>query len=315
MAKEQQMSFLSRNGKTMIHAVKWLPENGDYQAILQITHGMIEYIERYRSFAEYLTEHGFMVVGHDHLEHGASINKEEAWGYFGEHPSDILTEDMHQLRTIIQIENPGIPYFMLGFSMGSYMLRKYICIHNENLAGAIIMGTGCMPDGSMRMGMLLCKVMAAFRGWDYRSKFMQSLSYDKPYKKYDLYGKDYTNSWLTKDVEIVKNYYADPRCTFMFTLNAYYGLMEAVYYDNQRNNIEKVPKDLPIILMSGDQDPVGNLGKGVRKVYDKFKDAGIKDLTCKLYENDRHEILNELDRKQVFLDVYAWINAHMPEKA
>lgn len=311
MAKEEQMSFLSKNGRTTIHAVKWLPENGEYRAILQITHGMVEFIERYRPFAEYLTERGFMVVGHDHLGHGASVNSEEEWGYFAENPSDTLVADMHQLRTQIQGQNPGIPYFMLGHSMGSYMLRKYLCIHNENLTGAIIMGTGCMPDASMKFAMGLCKVMAAFRGWNYRSKLMQSFSYSKPYKKYDLYGKDYTNSWLSKNVENVKEYYADPRCTFLFTLNGYYGLMEAVLFDNQMDNIRKVPGDLPIFLVSGEQDPVGDLGEGVKKVYGKLKEAGIKDLTYKLYENDRHEILNETDRQQVFSDIYEWMDARM----
>lgn len=311
MAKEEQMYFLSANGKTPIHAVKWLPDHGEYRAILQITHGMVEFIGRYRVFAEYLTERGFMVVGHDHLGHGESINSEEEWGYFGENPSDILVADMHQLRTIVQKDNKGIPYFMMGFSMGSYMLRKYLCIHHENLSGALIMGTGCMPDINMKSAMWLCKIMAAFRGWKYRSRLMQSISYSKPYKKYDLYGKDYTNSWLTKDVETVKKYYEDPRCTFLFTLNAYYGLMEAVYYDNQMENIKKVPEKLPILLASGMDDPVGDLGKGVKKVYNKYKMAGIRDITCKLYENDRHEILNETDKQKVFADIYAWLDSHM----
>ena len=248
MAKEEQMTYLSANGTTKIHAVKWMPEDGKYKAILQITHGMIEYIERYHEFAEYLTERGFMVVGHDHLGHGASVKDETEWGYFAENPSDTLVADMHSLRTTVQGENPGIPYFMMGHSKGSYMLRKYLCLHGENLSGAVIMGTGCVPDGTMKFGMSLCKFLAFFRGWNYRSKLVQKLSYSKPYHKFDLYGKDYTNSWLTKDVEHVKKYYSDPRCTFLFTLNGYYGLMEAVYFDNQMDNIKKVPKDLPVFL-------------------------------------------------------------------
>ena len=130
MAKEEQFGFLSADGMTQIHAVRWLPDDGKYEAVLQITHGMIEYIERYRGFAEYLTERGFLVVGHDHLGHGASVRSEDDWGYFAkDHPSDTLVEDMHRLRQTVQSENPGIPYFMLGHSMGSYMLRKYLCIH------------------------------------------------------------------------------------------------------------------------------------------------------------------------------------------
>lgn len=311
MAKEEQMTYLSANGTTKIHAVKWMPEDGKYKAILQITHGMIEYIERYHEFAEYLTERGFVVVGHDHLGHGASVKDETKWGYFAENPSDTLVADMHRLRMAVQGENPGVPYFMMGHSMGSYMLRKYLCLHGENLSGAIIMGTGCVPDGTTKFGMTLCRVMARFRGWNYRSRLMQKLSYSKPYHKFDLYGKDYTNSWLTKDTEHVKKYYSDPRCTFVFTLNGYLGLMEAVYFDNQMENIKKVPKDLPVFMVSGADDPVGDLGEGVKKVYHMFKEAGVDDLTYRLYETDRHEILNETDRDQVYADICAWMSVRL----
>lgn len=308
MTKEEQFSFLSKDGKTTIHAVRWTPENGEYQAVLQITHGMVEYIERYRGFAEYMNGQGFLVVGHDHLGHGGSITSEEEWGYFAdENPSDTVVADMHQLRTLVQGENPGLPYFMMGHSMGSYMLRKYLCMHSEGVAGAVIMGTGCIPDATTKMGLKLCSILAAFRGWHYRSKFMQSLSYSKPYKKYDLYGKDYKNSWLSKNVENVEAYYHEPRCTFLFTLNGYRGLMEAVLYDNQMENIRKVSKELPLFFVSGEDDPVGDLGEGVKKVYTMYKEAGMTDITYKLYENDRHEILNETDRDQVFADIAAWL--------
>ena len=110
MAKEEKFTFLSADGKTTIHAVKWIPEDGKYEAILQITHGMIEFVERYRLFAEFLTENGFMVVGHDHLGHGDSVASKDDWGYFAENPSDTVIADMHALRTMIQKENPGVPY-------------------------------------------------------------------------------------------------------------------------------------------------------------------------------------------------------------
>lgn len=312
MTKEEQFSFLSKDGKTKIHAVKWMPESGEYRAVLQITHGMVEYIERYKPFAEFLNDQGVLAVGHDHLGHGASVASEEELGYFAEpDPSDTLVEDMHTLRTTIQTENPGVPYFMMGHSMGSYMLRKYLCIHPEGVAGAVIMGTGAMPDSTMKFGLFLCRTIALFRGWHYRSRLMQSLSYSKPYKRYDLYGKDYANSWLSKNVENVKAYYADPRCTFLFTVNGYKGLMEAVLFDNQMENIKKVPKNLPLFFVSGADDPVGDLGEGVKKVYGMYKDAGVSDITYRLYEDDRHEILNETDRDQVMADIAAWLNVHV----
>lgn len=310
MAREEKLSFLSEDGKTTIHAVKWIPENGGYKAVLQITHGMVEYIERYREFADYMTKQGFLVVGHDHLGHGASVTSEAEWGFFREgNPSDTLVADMHRLRTTVQKENPGVPYFMLGHSMGSYMLRKYLSIHNDGVAGAVIMGTGSVPDGTTKMGLFVCRLIAAFRGWHYRSKTLQSLSYSKPYKKFDLYGEHYENSWLSKNTENVRAYYADPRCTFLFTVNGYQGLMEAVLYDNQPENVRKTPQELPLFFVSGKDDPVGDLGEGVMRVYNMYKDAGVKDITYRLYENDRHEILNETDREQVYADIAAWLSA------
>ena len=270
MAKEEKFTFLSADGKTTIHAVKWIPEDGKYEAILQITHGMIEFVERYRPFAEFLTENGFMVVGHDHLGHGDSVASKDGWGYFAENPSDTVIADMHALRTMIQKENPGVPYFMMGHSMGSYMLRKYLTIHNDDLRGAIIMGTGCVPDNTTKLGINVCKFLAKIFGWHHRSKLVESLSFGGPYKKYDLSGKTLSNSWLTKDEDIVKFYYSEPRCTFKFTLNGYLGLMEAVLYDNQLENVKKVPNKLPIFIVSGQDDPVGDNGVGVKKVYDLF---------------------------------------------
>ena len=266
MTKEEVFSFPSADGRTTVHAVRWTPEDGKYRAVLQITHGMVEYIERYRAFAEFLNDNGFLVVGHDHIGHGESVVSKDEWGYFAEHPSDTVVADMHTLREITRKEHPGVPYFMLGHSMGSYMLRKYLAIHGEGLTGAIIMGTGCIPDNTTKLAMFIAKLQAAFLGWHHRSKLLQKLSYDKYYHQFDLTGKDASNSWLTKDEEIVKTYYADPKCTFVFTVNAYMGLFEAVLFDNQQENIEAVPKSLPLFFVSGAMDPVGGCGSGVKKV-------------------------------------------------
>lgn len=311
MTKEEVFSFPSADGRTTVHAVRWTPEDGKYRAVLQITHGMVEYIERYRTFAEFLNDNGFLVVGHDHIGHGESVVSKDEWGYFAEHPSDTVIADMQTLREITQKEHPGVPYFMLGHSMGSYMLRKYLAIHGEGLAGAVIMGTGCIPDNTTKLAMFIAKMQAAFFGWHHRSKLLQKLSYDKYYHQFDLTGKDASNSWLTKDEEIVKTYYADPKCTFVFTVNAYMGLFEAVLFDNQQENIEAVPKSLPLFFVSGAMDPVGGCGSGVKKVYNKFDEAGKEDITWKLYDNDRHEILNETDRDVVYHDILAWMNVHL----
>lgn len=305
----KEFSFSSSDGKTAVHAVRWMPDSGEVHAILQITHGMVEYIERYAPFAEFLTGKGYMVVGHDHIGHGESVATQKDWGYFGEpDPSGLLVADMHTLRIMTQKEYPEVPYFMLGHSMGSYMLRKYLALHNDNLRGAVIMGTGFVPTGTTKLALNVTKIIAKFRGWRYRSKMVANLTFGKPYKRYDLTGKTPDNSWLTKDEEIVKSYYSTPKCTFTFTLNAYRGLFEAVLFDCQLENMKKIPRKLPLFLVSGEDDPVGDMGAGVKRVYDMLQEAGIEDLTYRLYEKDRHEILNELDKETVFEDIFAWMS-------
>ena len=305
-------TFLSNDGKTAVHAVKWTPDNGEFKAILQITHGMVEFIERYAAFAEFLTENGYMVVGHDHIGHGQSVESKEDWGFFAEeNPSDVVVADIHKLRTLVQEENPEVPYFMMGHSMGSFMLRKYLALHNENLRGAIIMGTGFIPEKMTNLALKLTGFVTKFRGVKYRSKLIQSLAFGADYKGFDMTGEKPEDSWLTKDVEIVKQYYNEPRCTFMFTVNGYKGLFEAVNYSCNPENAAKIPKKLPLFIVSGAQDPVGGLGKGVMDVYEMYKSAGIQDLTYKLYDNDRHEILNETDRKVVYSDLLAWMNVRI----
>lgn len=305
-------TFLSNDGKTAVHAVKWTPDSEDYKAILQITHGMVEFIERYIPFAEFLTSKGYMVVGHDHIGHGQSVATQDDWGYFCEgNPSDVLIEDMHKLRTLIQEDNPDVPYFMLGHSMGSFMLRKYLAVHNEKLRGAIIMGTGFIPWNVTNLALKLTAVVAKLRGSKYRSKLIQSLAFGADYEGFDMTGEKPEDSWLTKDVEIVKAYYNEPRCTYMFTVNGYKGLFEAVNFSCKLENAEKLPKKLPLFIVSGAQDPVGGLGKGVKETYDMYKEAGIQDLTYKLYQDDRHEILNETDKQVVFEDLLAWMNVRI----
>ncbi len=309
MAKTETLNYLSHDGETQIHARTWEPDNGEYVAILQIAHGMLEYIERYTPFAEFLTTQGFKVVGNDHLGHGASIQKDEDLGYTGNDRSDNLIEDMHTLR--LKMQEADKPYFMMGHSMGSFMFRKYLSVHGTGLSGAIVMGTGFIPEGTLKMAMTVAKVQATFLGWKHRSKLLQQLSYSAPYKKYSLDGSDVTNSWLTKDTLVVEKYYADPKCTYVFTDNAYLGMFEAIMFAQQQENIENIPKDLPMFLVAGQDDPVGDLGVGVKKVYDLYKNAGISDITWKLYENDRHEILNETDKEEVFHDLLSWMKVRI----
>ncbi len=311
MVTREEFYVNSMDGIHMIHGYRWYDPSRKWIGVLQIVHGMLEYIERYDEFAEKMAEAGYYVIGHDHLGHGDSVNGAEELGKLGEEGAVLWLKDMELVRRMASAAAPKVPYIMLGHSMGSYMLRKYLAIHGEGLTGAIIMGTGCIPDNTTKLAMFIAKLQAAFFGWHHRSKLLQKLSYDKYYHQFDLTGKDASNSWLTKDEEIVKTYYADPKCTFVFTVNAYMGLFEAVLFDNQQENIEAVPKSLPLFFVSGAMDPVGGCGSGVKKVYNKFDAAGKEDITWKLYDNDRHEILNETDRDVVYHDILAWMNVHL----
>ncbi len=315
--KKRNLSFLSNDGITKIHAVCWMPD-GEYRkkpkAVVQLVHGMVEYIERYDAFATYLTEQGIVVVGHDHLGHGQSVTSVEKWGYIAEdNPAGTLIKDMHKLRLGIQKSYKGVPYIMLGHSMGSYLLRRYLSVDGpeSTLDGAIIVGTGSEPDTITKPALTLVRGMAKAKGWDYRSEQIRDLTYNGPYKKYDCTGEDITNSWVCSDPEIMAKYYSDERCTFLFTLNGYEALLSTVMYDNNPKKIDKIKKTLPILITSGELDPVGNMGKGVKDVYKKFVKAGIQDVECKLYPNDRHEILNEKDKYEVYADIYAWIEKHL----
>lgn len=302
--RKEKIGFRSNDERTAIHAVQWLPEQKP-RAILQIVHGMAEYAERYEPFAKFLTEQGFLVVGHDHLGHGASVCSAEDYGYFAEkNGNQTLLKDIHKLRKQTQKKYPGIPYFILGHSMGSFLVRQYLCIYAEGLAGAVIMGTGYQPWILTKFGMGLCKVRAWQRGWRYRSNLIDSMACGA----YARYFKSETgNEWLSRNQENVMRYTRDEHCGFQFTLNGYYNLFYSINCLSYRSYLEKMPKDLPILFVSGEQDPVGQFGKGVKKVYKTFLKLGIQDASCKLYPEDRHEILNEIDADVVMKDISEWL--------
>ena len=310
---QEEYNFNSADGHSVIHCRKWIPD-GDPVAVIQLVHGMLEYIERYNEFATFLASKGYVVVGHDHIGHGHSVASNEELGVMtGAHPSDDMVEDIYTHYSMTRKAYPSLKYFILGHSMGSYMLRKFLSVkaaYIEAISGAIIMGTGQESAATCTMGLSVISLISLFRGKNYRSKLVQNMSYSAPYKKYDCYGKDYGNSWLSKNMESVENYYHDPLCTYMFTVNAYKGLVEAVKYDCSEECVTKMRTSMPLLVISGEADPVGNLGEGPKAVADSFKKAGVKDVTLKLYRGDRHEILNELDRDQVYADIHQWLEEH-----
>ncbi len=305
--EKREITFASCDGRTTIHGFYWIPD-GEIKGVIQLVHGMVEYIDRYDGFAKYMNGKGFVVAGHDHLGHGDSVTDESEWGVIRtKHPDDTLVSDIHTMREMIQKDYPNLPYFILGHSMGSYMLRKYLTLHSQGLSGAVIMGTGTESNVVISAGLAIVGLLGAIKGVDYRSPFVKKLQFAAPYQKYDVTGATLNNSWLTKDEEIVKFYYSNPKCTYDFSVSGYKGLMSAVKYDNNMKYIGQINKDMPVLFVSGSDDPVGNFGKGVEAAYSKFKAAGIKDVEIKLFENDRHEILNETDRDIVFDYIGNWI--------
>ena len=313
---KNDITFLSSNKKTNIHAIICQPKNGQFTRIIQIIHGMCEYIERYLPFIEYLATKGFIVVGHDHLGHGQSIKSPDDLGYFGEpNPSDLLIQDIHSLRKIIVKKYPNLPYFMCGHSMGSYLLRQYICTYSKGLAGIIIIGTGYMSPCESLLALGFINVLSCFKGIKHKSNLTKKISFELgPYSKYDHQKKDLNNSWISRDPEIVKKYYEDKNCQFDFTLNGYYGLVQSIRYSCDPSNVAKIKKDIPILFVSGDCDPVGNNGEGVRKSYEILKLIGSVDVSMKLFMGCRHEVLNELNKDEVYEYILNWINEKTPSK-
>ena len=300
---KEEFYYLSRDGKTQIHAVEWLPAC-EVKGVLQICHGMVEYIERYHEFAEYMCGYGYYVVGHDHLGHGKSVTDEADYGYFPEDNGNrCVIGDIQQLRVITARKYPGVPYMMMGHSMGSFLIRQYLTMDGEGLAGVIVMGTGYQPLPLLVAGQMICRAAALFKGWRYRSKFVDNLSFGSFNKRFEP--SKTGREWVTSDEEHQQRYVGDPLCMFRFTLGGYYQMFEGMKTLNRRESMAKIPKDLPVLFTAGADDPVGAFGKNVRKVYKRYKKAGCRT-AVKLYAGLRHEILNETKREDVYKDLLRW---------
>lgn len=306
---KQEFYYPSKDGLTQIHAIEWIPET-KVRAVLQIAHGMVEFIDRYDRFATFMASQGFYVVGNDHLGHGKSVADEWQYGYFAEHDGNqCVLGDMQQLRKDTQKKYPDVPYFLLGHSMGSFLARQFIEKYGEGLAGAIIMGTGYQPRSTLDLGIALTGVLQKARGGHYRSAMINNTALGSYNAKFEP-GRT-KNDWLTRDEAIVDAYEANPLNQFMFTVNGYYNLFRGIRYAQRPENLDKIPKSLPILVVSGANDPVGEFGKGPTIVAQTYRDTGIKDVTLKLFENDRHEILNELDKETVDAFILDWLTARM----
>ena len=295
--------YPSSDGMTRIHAIMWEPD-GEPVGIVQIIHGMVEFIDRYDEFARYLTEHNFLVCGEDHLGHGESVISDEYHGYFGRNGNAWVIADIHKLRTIMQKEYPGVKYLMLGHSMGSFLVRQYITEENgdyaKGLSGVVVMGTGWQPDAVLRMGKAIARMLGTDKVGK-EAKLIDVISFGQYLKK--IPDARTLSDWLTKDNDIVDKYVANPWNQFHFTPNAYYHMFAGMQKAHDTKRMKNLPEGLPLLLTSGAEDPVGNWGEGVRKAYQVYVENSPCTVDIRLYEDDRHEILNETDREEVFEDL------------
>lgn len=306
MVKEE-FYYDSRDGVSKLHAVRYTPDGDeDVRCVVQIVHGMAEYVERYEEFAEYLTSKGIVVTGEDHMGHGKSVGKDGKFGYFCEQdPATVLVRDAHRLKKATQTIYPNVPYIIMGHSMGSFITRNYMFRYGTGITGAIIMGTGLPDKKLMAFSKAMAGIQKAFFGSRHVSELMNKMVFGKANSEITNARTDY--DWLTKDAFRVDKYIADPLCGFTFTVNGFATLFELIMRLHQPENLERIPKKMPVLFVSGTADPVGDYGKGVQKSYASLNSVGMENLHLKMYEDDRHELLNETDRIDVFRDIYRWI--------
>lgn len=295
----------STNNRNQLHVAIWEPER-ETKVILQISHGMVEYIVRYDDFAKHLNQQGILVIGNDHLGHGQSVLDESEFGYFGKEKGSAVVDDLYEVTKYAKKQyGENIPYFLMGHSMGSFMARRYLMTYGEKITGAIISGTGYKAAPVLVAALFFTAVIKLFHGERYRSPFLKWLAFHTYNRK--IADVKTENDWLTRDAAVVAAYNENPYCKFSFTVNGYETLSDTIKYIQKQSNWEKTPKQLPILMIAGEEDPVGSYGKDVKKVYKKYQQMGCSHIELRLYKDDRHELVNELDREAVYADISQWI--------
>lgn len=288
-----EFTFPSASGLCDIFAQSAAPADfGAVKGVVQIAHGMAEYSNRYAQFALELCKHGYAVYINDHLGHGQSVASDEALGFFGDNGANSMVEDMKQLSDIARQEYPNLPFFLFGHSMGSFLARKYSAKYGHILDGAVYCGTSG-ANSAVGMGVLLADTVIKSEGQMYRSKFLDSVAFGSYNRKT---AKNTAFDWLSRDEKEVEKYVHDKHCGFLFTANGFKTLFSLLKEVSAKVWYNTVPAELPILLISGDKDPVGEYGKGVTEVYKTLRKTGHTGVMMKLYPEARHELLNELNR-------------------
>ena len=300
--------FKSSNGINDIAYYVYTPKNGEVKGVVQLIHGMCEYLTRYEPFAEFLCSRGYAVAGHDHLGHGASVNNDEELGFFAEKNGwRFLVKDTVTLSGMMKKRFVGKPIFALGHSMGSRVLRTALGKYSYIYDGAVIMDTisaGIATDA----GLAVIEAIGKVKGKRSRSKLIDKIMFgfsnarlESPETRYD---------WICTDMNVVRAYAEDPKCTFLFTTQAMYDLVMMVKYVSSADWTSKIDKSLPMFILGGSEDPVGEYGKCPKELFSCLVNTGARDVEFKLYDGLRHELLNEIGKEEIFGDIYSWLESH-----
>ncbi len=297
--------------KKKIFIYRWLPGMREpLKCIIQIAHGMAEHAARYRGFAKYLNSIGIGVYANDHRGHGKTAGNIEDVGYFADESGwDIVTDDMFQLTERIRRTHPEVPVFLLGHSMGSFLVRDYISRSESSVDGAILSGTAGDPGIMGNIGIMIAKVSCMLKGSRTPNKLLDKLSFGSFNKKFKPERTKF--DWLSRDESVVDKYVGDEYCGGVFSSGFFLDLFQGIKKVNKKENVDRIRKDFPILFFSGEDDPVGNFSKGVMKVVKLFKKMGIEDLDYKFYKKGRHEMLNEINKDEVYADISAWISSKL----
>lgn len=299
----ESFQVVSAEKKTVVQGYHWACQ--EPRAVLQVAHGMAEHLLRYQNFAEFLTEHRIVVIGHDHLGHGKTAES-GTLGYF--HDSTVehgLVKDMFRITQWGKEQYPGLPYFILGHSMGSFVLRNYLYTYGQEIDGAILVGTGQQPTWLTALGKNMAAVLSKIQGEKHPSKLIDILAFGSMNRK--IQNKRTDKDWLVTLPTEVNAYLADKDCGFLFTLSGYRELFSLIIRSQDSCLLTMIPTGLPLLFLSGKEDPVGEYGKGVMKAASSYRKAGVENVTVKLYENARHELLNEKQKEVVFQDICKWM--------
>jgi alpha-beta hydrolase superfamily lysophospholipase len=303
----ENFTFTDSTGK-QIYAYKWFDKNqSSPKAIIQVAHGMAEHAARYERFAEALVKEGFIVYANDHRGHGRTAGSIENTGHFSDNNGwNLVIEDMHELTNIIKKEYPNIPLILFGHSMGSLLSRSYMLKYADELQGLILSGTNFYPNILTSLGSCIAGMQRFLMGKNHKSKLLDKLSFGSFNKKFKPNRTSF--DWLSRDPVEVDKYVADDYCGFLCSTQFFKDLFYGLKQIHKPDSFTQIPAALPLLIFSGECDPVGGFTKGVNLFYKKLTKEGKQNITLKFYQNGRHEMLNEINRTEVFSDVVKWLN-------